>query len=120
MEKDKNIISTDEAWEAKALGADLKHAKRISTEMHQQIDDALGKQMISIRLNKELIDTFKMLGQFHGVGYQPLMRDALTRFADAELKSIVAGVVESQRKSKTSTKQTSNIKHPQSGGKKAA
>ncbi len=120
MTKDKKVIGTDEAWESRSLGASLAHAKRVSPEIHQQIDEALGMQMISIRLNKELIDTFKMLGQFHGVGYQPLMRDALTRFADAELKSIVSGFVESQQKSKASTKKTGEIKPLSGSGKKAA
>lgn len=92
------IQGTAEAWESRELGADKAHAKAVSAEKAQQIDDAIGMQMISIRLDKNLIDSFKMLAEFHGVGYQPLMRDALKRFADCEMKSIVQGVVESQRK----------------------
>lgn len=98
MSTKEKILGTDEAWESGQLGADEKHARLVDTETAGQIDDALGLQMISIRLDKSLIESFKMLGSFHGVGYQPLMRDALKRFAEAEMKAIVSGLVESQTK----------------------
>ena len=41
-------------------------------------------QPISIRLPTSLMETFKLLGQEHGLGYQPLMRRVLARFAEAE------------------------------------
>lgn len=104
------IAGTEEAWESRQLGADAAHAKPVSAEYTQQIEESLGLQMISIRLDKGLIDSFKAIGAFHGVGYQPLMRDALKRFAEHELRNIVQGVVESQRKKlvieKIETKQT--------------
>ena len=37
--------------------------------------------------------------------YQPLMRDALRRFAEHEMKAIVSGLVESQRKQKAQKQQ---------------
>jgi len=82
----------------KKIGADAAYAKPVSAEYTQQIEESLGLQMISIRLDKGLIDSFKAISAFHGVGYQPLMRDALKRFAEHELRNIVQGVVESQRK----------------------
>ena len=105
--KDK-IPGTEEAWESEQLGADEKYAKAVDGKLTCQIDEALGLQMISIRLEKGLIESFKMLGEFHGIGYQPLMRDALKRFADGEMKAIVSGMVESQRKQQ-STKHRSNV-----------
>lgn len=99
MSTKSKIPSTAEAWESGKLGEDEKFAKPVNASLACQIDDSLGLQMISIRLDKGLIDSFKMLGTFHGVGYQPLMRDALKRFAEAEMKAIVSGMVESQRKS---------------------
>jgi hypothetical protein len=57
-----------------------------------------------IRLEKKLIESFKALGSFHGLGYQPLMRDALKRFADAEMRAIVMGLVDSQKKEQAQTK----------------
>lgn len=101
MSSKEKILGTDDAWESGQLGANANHARRVSPEMEGQIDEALGMQMISIRLDKSLIESFKMLGSFHGIGYQPLMRDALKKFADGEMKAIVSGVVESQRKQKT-------------------
>lgn len=98
MSGKEKILGTDDAWESEQLGADKKHARPVALEDAMQIDEALGLQMISIRLDKSLIDSFKTLGMFHGVGYQPLMRDALKRFAEAEMKAIVSGLVESQRK----------------------
>ena len=92
------IAGTDEAWESRKLGADAAHVKPVSPEYTQQIEESLGLQMISIRMDKGLINSFKAIGAFHGVGYQPLMRDALKRFAEHELRNIVQGMVESQRK----------------------
>ena len=89
MENPAKIDGTIDAWESGALGRDADHAKRAPKQLEQKIDDALGMQAISIRLNKELIDDFKMIAKFHGVGYQPLMRDALKRFAESEYKRIV-------------------------------
>jgi uncharacterized protein (DUF4415 family) len=109
--KDK-VIGTDEAWESGQLGTDEKHAHPVDAETAKQIDDALGLQMISIRLDKGLIESFKMLGAFHGLGYQPLMRDALKRFADAEMKSIVSGFVESQTKQQTHKRTSAKVTPP--------
>lgn len=89
MSETARIPGTAEAWEDGRLGESAEHARRVTTEKASAIDDALGLQMISIRLNKDLIDTFKRLAEYHGVGYQPLMRDALRRFAEAEMKQIV-------------------------------
>jgi uncharacterized protein (DUF4415 family) len=91
------IPGTAEAWETDALGADDDYVRVSSNERTSEIDEALCLQSISIRLDKRLIDSFKLLAKYHGIGYQPLMRDALNRFANAEMKSIVSGVVESQR-----------------------
>jgi len=86
--KTQKIASTPEAWEDGQLGRDEAHAQVAPKEMEQQIDEGLGLQMISIRLQKELIEDYKKIAEFHGVGYQPLMRDALKRFAEAEFKKI--------------------------------
>ncbi|WP_300754570.1 hypothetical protein [Janthinobacterium sp.] len=87
--KNKELINgTVEAWENGELGREIDHAAPVAIELEQQIDDALGMQMISIRLPKELIEEYKMIAQVHKLGYQPLMRDALKRFAEAELKKL--------------------------------
>ena len=93
----KKISGTVQTWESRELGADEAHVRKAPAELTKEIEDSLGLQMISIRLNTELIDSFKMLASYHGIGYQPLMRDALHRFAESEMKNIVRGVVESQK-----------------------
>jgi uncharacterized protein (DUF4415 family) len=82
------IADTPEAWESGELGQSDKHAKAAPSKLASEIDDALGLQMISIRLDKELIDMFKLLGGKYQMGYQPLIREALKRFVDGELKMV--------------------------------
>lgn len=68
-----------ELWETKQLGADPKYARRVSREKAQEIDDSLGLQAISIRLQKELVEQIKELARQDGIGYQPYIRQLLTR-----------------------------------------
>lgn len=116
MTEREKILGTTEAWESETLGADEKHVRVASQETSKQVDEALGLQLISIRLDKSLIESFKILGAFHNIGYQPLMRDALKRFADGEMKAIVSGLVESQRK----PEKPAAAKPPSPKAKKAA
>ena len=97
MSKKSNIPGTVEAWESGELGKSDAHVRKTSLETEQQIDEALGLQAISIRLPKATIEVYKNLAKMHGVGYQPLMRDAICRWAESELKMLLAGAVESQR-----------------------
>lgn len=85
----KTIEGTVENWESGLLGLDKSHAKPADPDMQAKVDAALGLQAISIRLPSDLIDTFKHLAAYHAVGYQPLMRDALRRFAESEMKRIM-------------------------------
>ena len=52
---------TDEAWESGQLGQDIEHAVRAPRELEKQVDDAMGMQAISIRLEKDLIESFKLI-----------------------------------------------------------
>jgi uncharacterized protein (DUF4415 family) len=94
--KKESIIGTAEAWEDGVLGRDEQYAQKASPAQEQEVEDALAMQAISIRLDKALIDTFKTIATINGVGYQPLMRDALRRFADSEIKMILAKVAAKQ------------------------
>lgn len=84
----RKIESTPEAWKEGRLGRDAAHAKPAPQEVQALVDESLGLQMISIRLQKDLIDDYKKIADFRGVGYQPLMREALKRFVDAEFKKM--------------------------------
>jgi hypothetical protein len=88
MMKTRKIESTPEAWEDGRLGRDEAHAQMAPPELQALVDDSLGLQMISIRLQKELIEDYKKLAEFRGVGYQPLMREALQRFAATEFRKM--------------------------------
>lgn len=78
-----------EAWETGVLGENADSAKVASAQTTQAINDALGMQMISIRLPKSVIEDFKVIAQIEGIGYQPLMRTALMRFAECEAKRVM-------------------------------
>lgn len=74
------------------------HVRVASAEVAQQVNDALELQEVAICLPKDMVDMYRLIAEYRGVGYQPLMRDALKRFIDAETKQIVVGVVQSQKK----------------------
>jgi predicted DNA binding CopG/RHH family protein len=80
---------TAEAWERGELGETLESAKVVSQAREAEIEEAAGLQMISIRLPKSVIEDFKAIARIEGVGYQPLMRTALIRFAECEAKRVV-------------------------------
>lgn len=85
----KKIESTDQAWDDRTLGASAEHVVVASEETAAALDDALGLQSISIRLPKQMIEQYKLIAHFHGVGYQPLMRDVLGRFVPSALREIL-------------------------------
>lgn len=83
------IKDTVEAWESRVLGADESYVE-VADETHEAtLDETLGLQSISIRLPKQLISQYKLIAHFHGVGYQPLMRDVMARFVPNALKEIL-------------------------------
>ncbi len=67
-------------WEKRELGAAEKYAVPSSQDESDSVDSALGLQLISIRLQANLIDELKELAVQEGLGYQPLMRMVLTRY----------------------------------------
>jgi hypothetical protein len=75
-------------WEA--FDDDLEgNTKPVSQADLQAIDKALDLQLISIRLPRDLIQQLKVIAKYRGVGYQPLVRDLLLRFARSEIRSIL-------------------------------
>ena len=98
------IPGTEEAWESGQLGNDETHVGHLSADElvkeSQTIDDALGLKAISIRLENELIEEFKMIAKYNNIGYQPLMRQALHRFAKCELKKMAADALASQEEAR--------------------
>ena len=70
-----------ELWETGKLGASAEHARTVSRKEDQALDEALGLQLISIRIQKPLIKQLKRLAKLEGMGYQTFMRQILTRYA---------------------------------------
>jgi uncharacterized protein (DUF4415 family) len=98
------IADTPEEWESGELGQSHEYAKVAPSKLASEIDDALGLQMISIRLDKELIDMFKLLGSKYHMGYQPLIREALKRFVDGELKMVALEALQKQSAARSKLK----------------
>ena len=72
-------------WESGALGRDEKHVKKAPVSARVSLDQALKLEAISIRLSSELIQQYKTAAFVLGLGYQPLMRDAIERMANVYL-----------------------------------
>ncbi len=71
------------------VGEEEQFVATVQGQMDKSIDDVLGLQPISIRLQKDLIENLKGLAQLNGLGYQPLIRQILTRWVDCELKRVL-------------------------------
>lgn len=93
---DKSASGAD-AWESGALGRDEKFVKKASAAQKQALQEALGLQMISIRLQQQLIDDLKFIATAHGIGYQPLIRDVLSRFVVTEKKQIINDAIQRRK-----------------------
>ncbi|MFA7336335.1 MAG: hypothetical protein WC028_06085 [Candidatus Obscuribacterales bacterium] len=75
-------------WETRELGNSLEHAKVVPAELELEMDDALGLQLVSVRLQKSLIKDLKALATKEGLGYQPYLRQILTKHVSSQ-KSVV-------------------------------
>lgn len=78
----------EERWDTGELGSSAEHAVAAPEGLDVEIDEALGLQPISIRLPKRLIEDLKLIARKEGLGYQPLVRRVLLRFAEAEFRSM--------------------------------
>jgi hypothetical protein len=83
----KSIPTSDEAWDGRTLGADENFVTIAGKDLSAAIDEAAGTQLISIRMQKLMIDEFKAIAARNGtIGYQTLMKQILQRFIDGERK----------------------------------
>lgn len=94
------IRGTTENWESGKLGLNHETAAVASAEETAAVERAVGMQLISMRLPRTLIEMLKEIAKHHGIGYQPMVRDLLTRFAVSEIKVILAARLEEARKVK--------------------
>lgn len=89
-------------WENGKLGLSHETAVVASEEETAAVERAVGMQLISMRLPKDLIGLLKEIAKHHGIGYQPMVRDLLTRFATSEIKNILTARLEEARRTKNS------------------
>lgn len=75
-----NSSDDAELWESGQLGASEEHVRAVSPEKTKEIQDALGLQPVTVRLQKELVEQLKVLAKKEGLGYQPFIRHILTRY----------------------------------------
>lgn len=77
--KNTRKTNTKNAWDNRELGASESHVRKASASREKALDDRLGLQSISIRLQKSLIENLKKLADEDGIGYQPYVRQLLMR-----------------------------------------
>lgn len=82
------IKGTPEAWDERLLGAEEQFVESVELDS-SLIDTAIGLKPISIRLQTSMIEELKEIATLHGLGYQPLIRQILSRFIECEKKRIL-------------------------------
>lgn len=97
MNKSDIYTADSDVWESGELGQDEKHVKKADVKFENELDGALDLQMISIRLQRKLIEDLKLISLAHGIGYQPLIRDVLSRFVTHEVKQIMRDAIERRK-----------------------
>lgn len=85
----KKVKGTAHAWESGELGTNPATVRVAGPEAERAIDEALGLQMISIRLPVKMVEAYKHMAAFHGMGYQPLMREILQCYVPHGLKEVL-------------------------------
>jgi hypothetical protein len=83
------ITPTEDPWEDRTVGSEEQFVE-VAPDINAAVDAALDLHPISIRLQKNLIDNLKALSHLHGLSYQPLIRQILTRWVDSEVKVMIA------------------------------
>jgi len=77
---------SEDTWDNRELGATESFVRKASTDHEKSLDDKLNLQVISIRLQKDLIDELKDLAGEDGLGYQPYIRQVLTHHVRNEIR----------------------------------
>ena len=80
------ILNDADKWDDRELGASMEHAEVVPDNFSAEVDEQFSLQAISIRLPKSLIKDLKDIASRYEIGYQPMVRDLLNRFALAEQK----------------------------------
>lgn len=87
------IPASDEAWDGRLLGADENFVKAVGADIAEKIDEAVGSQLISIRMQKSTIEDLKLIASLNRIGYQTLMKQVMQRFVECEKKQILRDLI---------------------------
>ena len=117
---DDRFHASIEAWESGALGRDEKNVKVADASEELALDDAMDMQMISIRLQRKLIEDLKVIAKHNGIGYQPLIRQLLTRFVISEFKRMMNEAFAETRLKNNQLKADGDAPQPKEKAKKVA
>jgi hypothetical protein len=120
MNQSNRLAAGIDPWVTGKLGRDEAFVAKASPEKERSLDEALGLQMISIRLQKQLIEDLKFISTAHGIGYQPLIRDILSRFVVHEKKQIIREAMERRELEMAQEKQLAAEKSHEKRRRKAA
>jgi predicted DNA binding CopG/RHH family protein len=101
MAKAKGNETQMDAWDNGEYGLEEAFVKVTNAAEALEVDGALDLKMISIRLQKDLIEKIKVVAKYHGIGYQSLIRNLLNKFVRSELMQIA---LELQNKEKIEAK----------------
>ena len=74
----------EDRWENRELGASESFVRKVSPKREKALEEKLGLQIISIRLQKNLVDDLKDFAGENGLGYQPYVRQLLTQHVRSE------------------------------------
>ena|SRR5688572_33497751 len=91
-----------EQWENGELGRSDEFVAVAPESESSELDAALAMKLISIRLPIPLIETLKAIAAHHGIAYQPMIRDLLTRFARSEIHQIAHDLDARMHRARTS------------------
>jgi predicted DNA binding CopG/RHH family protein len=115
------VPASDEAWDNGELGRQEAFVKKADGSIQAAIDKSLDLQQISIRLQKSLIEDFKIIAKLNGIGYQTLMRQILKRFAESEKKKILRDyAIEAMEQAKAANKKETAQPAPPAGKRRKA
>ena len=62
-----------------------KETAKISNFSVEDLQKSIQLQAISLRMQKDILENLEFIAKYHGIGYQPLIKQILKRFVDQKL-----------------------------------
>ncbi|WP_257797675.1 CopG family antitoxin [Aggregatibacter actinomycetemcomitans] len=62
-----------------------KETAKISNFSVEDLQKSIQLQAISLRMQKDVLENLEFIAKYHGIGYQPLIKQILKRFVDQKL-----------------------------------